>query len=135
MRRCRKKHSLHLDIAPINLIDLLLVLLVFFVTTTSFLQLKVIDISLPKADNTKTAYKKNHTYVVSVDVEGKIYFNKELVNLQELKIKFKELLKDKRYLVQIGADKDSKHSSFIDVLDVAKAVGVENIGILTKTKR
>jgi len=135
MRRRRKKHSLHLDIAPINLIDLLLVLLVFFVTTTSFLQLKVMDISLPKADNTKTAYKKNHTYVVNIDKECKIFFNKEAVNLEELKTRFIDVLDDKDYLVQIGADKDSKHSCFIDVLDTAKNVGVENLGILTKIKR
>jgi len=135
MRRKRRKHSLHLDIAPINLIDLLLVLLVFFVTTTSFLQLKVMDISLPKADNQQTAYKKDHTYVVNIDKDGKIYFNKELVDVKELKLKFEEVLEDKKYLVQIGADKDSKHSSFIDVLDTAKTVGVENIGILTKLKR
>ncbi len=135
MRRKRRKHSLHLDIAPINLIDLLLVLLVFFVTTTSFLQLKVMDISLPKASSQKTAYKKSHTYVVNIDKEGKIFFNKDLVNQKELKMRFIELLEDKKYLLQIGADKDSKHSSFIDVLDVAKDVGVENIGILTKLKK
>ncbi len=134
MRRRRRKSSLHLDIAPINLIDLLLVLLVFFVTTTSFLQLKVINISLPKAENTKTAYKKNHTYIVNINKEGKIFFNKEAVDLKELKMRFEDLLEDKSYLVQIGADRDSKHSSFVDVLDVAKSVGVTNLGILTKTK-
>jgi len=135
MRRKRRKHSLHLDIAPINLIDLLLVLLVFFVTTTSFLQLKVMDISLPQASNNKTVYKKNHTFVVNIDKEGTMYFNKELVDLSALKLKFKEMLEDKKYLLQIGADKDSKHSSFVNVLDVAKEVGVENIGILTKLER
>jgi len=135
MRRKRRKHSLHLDIAPINLIDLLLVLLVFFVTTTSFLQLKVMDISLPKADNQKTAYKKNHTYIVNLDKECKIFFNKDEIDLKELRGRFEDVLKDKKYLVQIGADKDSKHSCFIDVLDVAKAVGIENLGILTKMNK
>lgn len=134
MRRRRKKHSLHLDIAPINLIDLLLVLLIFFVTTTSFLQLKVIDISLPNATNQKVIYKKDHTYVVSIDKECKIFFDKSEVSLVELKSRFKDVLEDKKHLVQIGADKDSKHSCFIDVLDTAKAVGIENLGILTKLK-
>lgn len=134
MRRRRKKHSLHLDIAPINLIDLLLVLLIFFVTTTSFLQLKVMDISLPKASNQKIAYKKDHTYIVNIDKECKVFFNKDEIDLKELKTRFEDVLEDKKYLVQIGADQDSKHSCFIDVLDVAKAVGVENIGILTKLK-
>lgn len=135
MRRKRRKESLHLDIAPINLIDLLLVLLVFFVTTTSFLQLKVMDISLPQASNQKTAYKKNHTYVVNIDEECKIFFDKEEISLKELNTKFEDILKDKKYLVQIGADKDSKHSCFIDVLDTAKNVGIENIGILTKLSK
>ena len=135
MRRTRRKSSLHLDIAPINLIDLLLVLLVFFVTTTSFLQLKVMNVALPKAESTKTVYKKNHTYVVSINKEGEIFFNKEVVNLKELKQRFEDVLNDKAYLVQIGADKDSKHSAFITVLDVAKSVGINNLGIMTKTKQ
>lgn len=135
MRRKRRKHTLHLDIAPINLIDLLLVLLIFFVTTTSFLQLKVMDISLPKASNQKTAYKKNYTFVVNIDNQCKMFFNKDEVDLKELKIRFEDLLKEEKYLVQIGADRDTKHSCFIDVLDTAKSVGVENIGILTKLKR
>ncbi len=132
MRRRRKKHSLHLDIAPINLIDLLLVLLIFFITTTSFLQLKVIDISLPTASNTNVVYEKNHTYIVNIDKECKIYFDKELVSIDELGKRFETVLKDKKYLVQIGADKDSKHSCFVDVLDSAKAVGIVNVGIVTK---
>ena len=135
MRRRRRKNSLHLDIAPINLIDLLLVLLVFFVTTTSFLQLKVMDISLPKANNQKMAHIKNHTYVVNIDKECRVYFNKEEVSLERLKVRFEDLLKDKKHLVQIAADKDSKHSCFVGVLDVAKDVGIENIGILTKVKK
>jgi biopolymer transport protein ExbD len=93
------------------------------------------DISLPKADNQKTAYKKNHTYIVNLDKECTIFFNKDEIDLKELKSRFEDVLKDKKYLVQIGADKDSKHSCFIDVLDVAKTVGIENLGILTKMNK
>jgi len=132
MRRHRKKRSLHLDIAPINLIDLLLVLLVFFVTTTSFLQLKVIDISLPKSDTKKIVYKKKHSYVINIDKECQTFFDKKALNKKELKVALMEVLKEKEYIVQIGADKESKHSCFIDVLDTLKSVGIQNIGILTK---
>jgi len=136
MRRNRKKGQFHLDIAPVNLIDLLLVLLIFFITTTTFLQLKVIELNLPTSQSNDVVYKKNLTYVVSIKEDCKIFFEKENMNLETLSKAIKEKHNsNKESIFQIGADEETPHRCFVDILDVFKANNIENISILTKQRR
>jgi biopolymer transport protein ExbD len=136
MRRNRKKQQFHLDIAPVNLIDLLLVLLIFFITTTTFLQLKVIELNLPHAKNSEVKYKKNLTVVVSIKEDCTLFFDKERVDLTVLAQRIVEQKNaEKESIFQIGADEETPHRCFIDVLDIFKANSVENISILTKQRR
>jgi len=135
MRRGKKRADFHIDIAPVNLIDLLLILLVFFVTTTTFLQLKVIELNVPAAKNNKTQYKKNLTHVVSIKENCTIFFDAQQMDKQKLsqtiKKKFDE---DSKAIFQIGADKDAPYHCFVGILDIFKDNAIENISILTKEK-
>ena len=136
MRRSRKRKELSLDIAPVNLIDLLLVMLIFFVTTTSFLQLKVIELNIPIADETKINYKKDLTHVISLDAKCKIFFDKQPINLKELSEIIEQTYKqNKESIFQIGADANSKHQCFVDILDTLRVNNIENVSILTKTRK
>lgn len=136
MRRHKKRVNLHLDIAPINLIDLLLVLLIFFVTTTSFLQLKTIELSLPKSESTKSTYKKNQTVVINIDKQCQIFVDKKLTDEQNLTQKLQSLKSEKpQRIFQVGADKESAHRCFVTVLDALMQAEISNISILTKEKK
>ena len=136
MRRSRKKRELSLDIAPVNLIDLLLVMLIFFVTTTSFLQLKVIELDIPVADETKTQYKKKLTHVISIDKECHFYFDKGLMSLRALSINIGDTFSaEKNSIFQVAADMESKHQCFVDVIDVLKANNIKNLSILTQERK
>lgn len=135
MRRGKKRAPFHLDIAPINLIDLLLVLLIFFVTTTTFLQLKVIEFQVPHAVNNITQYKKDLTYVISIKKDCALFLDDQKLTSDELAQEIK-----KRYdgnaksLFQIASNEDAPYRCFINVLDSLKGNGIENISILTKPK-
>ena len=135
MRRNRRRVDVHLDIAPINLIDLLLVLLIFFVTTTSFLQLKVIELVLPEASSTTQNYEKRHTYVVNIDRECSVFLDAKPVALEKLGVRLAELKEgDEKAIFQLGADENSAHRCFIEVLDIMKSSGIENIAVQTKMR-
>lgn len=136
MRRNRKKQQFHLDIAPVNLIDLLLVLLIFFITTTTFLQLKVIELNLPQSKSTQVKYKKNLTFVVSIKEDCSMFFDKESVSVEVLGESILEKHKaDKESIFQIAADAETPHRCFVNVLDVFKSNNIENIAILTKQRK
>lgn len=135
MRRNRKKKELHLDIAPVNLIDLLLVLLIFFITTTTFLQLKVIELNLPTANSKEVKYKKNLTYIVSIKEDCTLYFDKKSVTRESLgNFIVQKRKQDKESIFEIAADAETPHRCFVDVLDIFKSNNVQNISILTKLK-
>lgn len=130
MRRNKKRVNLHLDIAPINLIDLLLVLLIFFITTTSFLQLKVIELQLPQSSATKVSYKKDKMVVISLNTKCEIFINKEKTSTKELYEKLQQL-KEKDMIFQIAADKQSRNYCMVEVLDALTLAKITKIGILT----
>lgn len=135
MRRGKKRAAFHLDIAPVNLIDLLLVLLIFFVTTTTFLQLKVIEFEVPHAANNKTQYIKDLTYVVNIKEDCSLFLDDKQLSLEQLTNEIKNRYEtDKKSIFQIAAHKDSPYRCFVNVLDKFKENGIENISILTKAK-
>ena len=135
MRRVRKKKDLHLDIAPINLIDLLLVILVFFITTTSFLQLKVIDLSLPDASSAEEILAKEHIHVINIDTTCAYFVDaKKVASLTDLDQTLTNIVKnDTKAIFQIGADRKSEHYCFVNVLDTLSKLNITNISILTNT--
>lgn len=135
MRRGKKKAPFHLDIAPVNLIDLLLVLLIFFVTTTTFLQLKVIEFNVPAAKNNETKYLKDSTYIVNIKEDCSLFLDDTKYSIDELSSEMKSRYeKNKKSIFQIAAHQNSPHRCFIEVLDRFKDNKIENISILTKQK-
>ncbi len=133
MRRKRKAIDFHLDIAPVNLIDLLLVLLIFFVTTTSFLQLQVIELTLPQADAAKKIQPKKDVYNIKIGFACKTSLNKKEMSLEALQAEIIRLKKvNNKVYFRIGADKASAHECFIDVLNILQKADITNIEILTK---
>jgi len=136
MRRNRKKQQFHLDIAPVNLIDLLLVLLIFFITTTTFLKLKMIELNLSTSSSKNVKYKKNLTYVVSIKEDCAMYFDKVSVTRESLSSLIKEKYElNKESIFQIAADEESPHRCFVSVLDTFKSNNIQNISILTKQRK
>jgi len=135
MRRKRKHIDFRLDIAPVNLIDLLLVLLIFFVTTTSFLQMQVIDLSLPESDSTQRMAQKSEKHAINIDLTCKVFLDAKALELLQLRAKlvaFKAA--NPKALFVLGADAASPHKCFVNVLDVLQDADITNISILTKAK-
>ncbi len=136
MRRNRKKQQFHLDIAPVNLIDLLLVLLIFFITTTTFLQLKVIELNLPLSTSQNVNYKKDMTYAISIKEDCQTFLDKENLTLEELEKQIAQIYaRNKESIFEIAADKESPHRCFVDILEVFQRNNIENISILTKERK
>ncbi|MCW8837356.1 MAG: biopolymer transporter ExbD [Thiovulaceae bacterium] len=135
MRRNSKRPSVNLDIAPVNLIDLLLILLIFFITTTTFLQLKMIDLNIPVSSSKKVVYKKNLTHIINITQNCEYFIDKKGVNKLELKERLNSIHNEnKNSIFQVGADKESPHRCFVDVLDIFSNEGIGNISVLTKNK-
>ena len=112
----------------IPFVDIMLVLLAIVLTTSTLIEKNLIPISLPKSSSQKTLNKKSIT--ITINKDGKIYFEKESISIESLKEKLTSL--DKKTPISINCDKSSKFESFVSVLDLLKGDDFKNISIITK---
>lgn len=105
--------DLSLDLTP--LIDVIFMLVIFFVLTTTFSK-PVIDMILPKS--TSAVVDTNHKYIsIVIDKVGDYYFDNKKISLSEIRA----LLDEKNELpLNIVADQDAPFKSFVGIVDIAK---------------
>lgn len=110
-------------------IDIVLVLLVIILATSTFVKNQSINVDLPTASSKKSEEKKN--IQIAVDKEGVYSYEKEILTLDLIKEKLMKL-DPKKDLISLRMDKSSEFQYFVDVIDILKTKGFENISIITK---
>lgn len=130
--RARRKRTLELSLTP--MIDVVFLLLIFFMVTTSFNRETELKIRLPEANGSEVSEKKS--IMLTIDAKG-IYFvdNKQLVNqqLSTLKSALRQAAGDAGNMpVVIQADGKTPHQAVISALDVAGDLGFNKITFAAK---
>ena len=122
--------SFSIDIAP--LVDVVFLLLIFFMLSTTFEIKPGIKVNLPEG-TTKEIKSEPKDIKIYITKKEEIYFNGKRVDLTKLK---KELskIRNKRKMIIIEADKFSYHGVVVSVMDVAKSLGFNNFAIATRVK-
>jgi len=117
-----------LDINITPLIDIVFLLLIFFMISTTFVNDNAIDVQLPQASSAKSSSTEQAT-TVGVSAEGNIYIDGKATSLDKLKA---QLSSSKE--VTIKADKTASHGQVVKVLDIAKEAGVKSLNIAAEKK-
>ncbi|MDI6703733.1 MAG: biopolymer transporter ExbD [bacterium] len=129
--REREKPRLGLEIAP--LIDVVFLLLIFFLLSSSFIFQPGIKVKLPEATTSEIKPKKD--IFITITKDEALYLNGKITDMETLSSQLKKLiLEDKQRFVIIKADKDTRHGKVVEVLDISKMVGVERLGIATSPR-
>lgn len=123
--RPRRRRSTTVDITP--LIDVVFLLLIFFMVSTTFERETQILIELPEASGEKLE-EEPPELEVTVDRYGVFYVNQlEVINteLETLKTAISNVIGDKRDInVIITADAQTPHQSVMTVMDAASQLGL-----------
>ncbi len=126
-RHMQLEHGLgQLDIAP--LIDVVFLLLIFFMLTSSFVLQSGIRINLPRAVTSEVVTEKN--IVLTVSAENVLYLGGAVVTLEELKIKL-EKIKSISGSVLIKADRKAYLGRVVEIWDLCREIGLERINVAT----
>ena len=128
----RKKRPRYRIQAPLTaLIDIVFLLLIYFLLTTNFMVDEGIKIKLPQAKASKP--QTEETITVYVDRDGRSYLNNRKISTSELFKRLKEMIggrKDK--LVVVRADRGVILNKAVKVMDVAKAAGAGRLCLATE---
>jgi biopolymer transport protein ExbD len=120
----REDISLGISIAP--LIDIVFLLLIFFMLTSHFEIISGIDISLPDISE-KGPDRSADSIVLALDRTGTCYLQGEKVTLKNLHLRLKEMSEEKKVNLMLQADKDVRHGLVVSIMDLAKDAGVTSI--------
>lgn len=127
-RRAEKK-SMDLDIAP--MIDMMFILLIFFLVTTNFIKETGVDINRPVASTATLKNKGN--ILIGITKNGKIYMDKKQIDLRALQPYVERALaEDPESSIIIVADEKSETGLVVRVMDICKLSGAKKVAIAAK---
>jgi biopolymer transport protein ExbD len=127
----RKRNLGEQEEAEINMtpmLDIVFIMLIFFIVTASFVKESGIDVSRPDA---KTATKKERANIlIAISESGQIWIQKRRVDIRAVRANIERLhAENPQGSVVIQADKASKTGLLVTVMDQARQAGVYNVSI------
>lgn len=119
------------DDADINLtpmLDIVFIMLIFFVVTASFLKESGVDVSRPQAS---TAVRKEHgNILVGITAQDEVWIDRRRVDVRAVRASIERLhAENPEGAVVIQADKKAKTGLLVQVIDQARMAGVADVSI------
>ena len=110
------------------MLDVVFIMLIFFIVTATFVKESGIDVNRPEA---ATAVKKERARIlVAISDEGAVWINKRQVDIRAVQANIERLkAENPQGSVVIQADKKSTTDTLIKVMDAARAAGVFDVSI------
>ena len=125
-----EKDELKTEINILPMIDVIFAILSFFIVSSLFLtKVETIPINLPNSTTAKSEDKKSIN--LSIDSNSRIFLNKNLVQLSNLKNEIINLNIEKNSLIIIRGDKNVNYGKIVEVMDIIRSL--KNIKIAIST--
>ena len=131
MRRKNRKRNedSSLDLTP--MMDIVFIMLIFFIVTTSFVKETGVDINRPNAETAERDAKGN--ILVAITQNNEIWIDKRRVDLKAVRANIERLkIEYPEGSVIIQADKESRSGLLVEAMDQIRLAGVQNISIAAK---
>ena len=128
--RLRRRQDDSPDITLTPLIDVVFLLLIFFMVSTTFSQHAQLEIELPEASS-EEQQEQSENIEIAIDVKGRYYVNgRQLVNSQPgtLRQAMREAAGEQRApVIVISADANTPHQSVVTAMDAARQLGFTHL--------
>ena len=133
----RRKHRAN-DEAEINItpmLDIVFIMLIFFIVTTSFVKEKGLEVSRPSSSPPKEVRKNKGPIVVKIDANGNITMKGRLLERKAVEANLeREKAEKPDSPLLIAAPPDAETDALVTILDAAEAVGVGSVSVATTRK-
>lgn len=127
-RRQRRKPA-ELNMSP--LIDMIFILLIFFVVTTSFVRESGVDVQRPVAQTAET--KDSTNIVIAITADNLVVVESKPIDVRSVQSYMERfLMQNPNGSVVLAADRNSRSGLVIQVLDSCRLAGVKNLSVAAK---
>ena len=127
----RKQKDMGIEMGP--LMDIVFILLIFFVVTSSFTRETGVDVTKPQAQSASQLEKEN--LLIAITREGTIHMNERQVDLASLQDILKQsLAKAPDREAVVIADKGSETGVLVQVIDMCNLAGVKKVSIAAQAE-
>ncbi|EDM68773.1 biopolymer transport exbD protein [Moritella sp. PE36] len=131
-RRIRAEDDTQIDMTP--MLDVVFIMLIFFIVTTSFVRESGVEVNRPKAA-TATEQTKAGIFI-AIKADGEIYMDRKQVDIQRLGANLERILADRGEVgLVIQADQDTRHGIVVKVMDAARTAGIGQISVAAEPKQ
>ncbi len=124
----RRQSDEEVDVNLTPMLDVVFILLIFFIVTASFVKEAGIEVSRPAAES---AVRQEHAAIlIAIDARGGVWIDKRNVDPRAVRANVERLhLQNPQGSVVILADRASHNGVLVEVLDQVRMAGVEKIAI------
>ncbi len=128
MRRRRDKKAVASEVNLTPMLDVVFIMLIFFIVTASFVKESGIDVTRPKAS---TAIRKERgNILIAITANDQIWMDRRQVDPRALRANIERLhAENPQGSVVIQADKASKNGLLVQVMDAARLAGVKSVAL------
>ncbi|MBR2095603.1 MAG: biopolymer transporter ExbD [Fibrobacter sp.] len=124
--RKRSRSGNGIDVSP--MLDMVFILLIFFIVTSTFTRETGVDVTKPKASTAKELAKES--ILIGVTRQGTIHINETQVNLSTLQTVLRQMMAEAPDRpVIIVSDRDAPNGVVVDILDECNLAKVRKVSI------
>ena len=129
-KRHRPEDEAEINITP--MLDIVFIMLIFFIVTTSFVREQGLDISRPQQSDRQTVEEDRGQILVEIDQLSQIKVNRRAVGDRAIRANLeRERAAQPLAPLIIASHRDADINSLVTVLDAANVVGIDDISVAT----
>ncbi len=125
-KRIEAEDDIDLNITP--MLDIVFIILIFFVVATSFVKESGVDVSRPGAHSSER--KERGNIMVAITADNSVWIDKREVDIRAVRASIERLhAENPEGAVVIQADENSRTGLLVQVIDQARLAGVSDVSI------
>lgn len=125
-----KQHKEETEINLTPMLDVVFIMLIFFIVTTSFVKESGIEVNRPSAQTSSQKSKAN--IIIAIRNDNEIWIDKRMVDVRAVRANIERLkASNSQNSIVIQSDKESKTGTLVKVMDQVRLAGITNISIST----
>ncbi|MFT4994963.1 MAG: biopolymer transport protein ExbD [Paraglaciecola sp.] len=130
----RKKHGSNDDDAAIDMtpmLDIVFIMLIFFIVTTSFVKEKGLEVLRPKDSNTPPPKTNVKSLAIRIDQDGTIVMNNRQIDIRRVEANIQSFLAENNQdTAAVQAHPKAKHGIVTEVINETKKAGIRKVSVL-----